>query len=429
MKKRKVTIVSGLQITDNPRVVKEADALSEMGLGVEVLGAIHSPNSLKRINSLLDGRKWIHKPVIDRTSRSWIVGLRNGAVRVGSRIWREAAMRFGIENQRQLGEQTMVLSRVALESRADLYSLHVDASLWTGKVLADKGLPFSLDVEDWYSEDGLPADRVSRPLRLMKRLERQLLNAATYATTTSVSLASALAEEYGSAPLDVVYNSFPSDDRAKIDNLRLDRRNPSTPSIVWFSQTIGPGRGLEGLMDAAAQLTGEFEIHLRGTPRPGYLDTLMARCAKDLRRRVYTHPQVPQQELLSRLMEHDIGFCGELSDCRSRDLTVTNKILEYMRAGLAIVASDTAGQQEVAAKMPSAVSLFRQTDVGALAQSLRRLIESPERLQAAKRAAWSEFDGAFGWEHSKRRIQANVESFFARPARRTASTELSTRRS
>jgi len=54
---------------------------------------------------------------------------------------------------------------------------------------------------------------------------------------------------------------------------------------------------------------------------------------------------VDGDDLLSRIAEHDIGFAGEMPHCRSRDLTVTNKILQYLLAGLAVVASGTAGQR------------------------------------------------------------------------------------
>jgi len=46
--------------------------------------------------------------------------------------------------------------------------------------------------------------------------------------------------------------------------------------------------------------------------------------------------------LLSRIAEHDIGFAGEMKHCRSRDLTVTNKILQYLLAGIAVVAGNMA---------------------------------------------------------------------------------------
>ena len=62
--------------------------------------------------------------------------------------------------------------------------------------------------------------------------------------------------------------------------------------------------------------------------------------------------------MLSRIAEHDIGFAGEQNYCRSRDLTVTNKILHYLLGGLAVIASDTAGQRQIAAQAGEAVRVY-----------------------------------------------------------------------
>ena len=44
---------------------------------------------------------------------------------------------------------------------------------------------------------------------------------------------------------------------------------------------------------------------------------------------MFVHPVVHNDELLSRIAEHDIGFAGEMKYCQSRDLTVTNKIFTF----------------------------------------------------------------------------------------------------
>jgi glycosyltransferase involved in cell wall biosynthesis len=211
-----------------------------------------------------------------------------------------------------------------------------------------------------------------------------------------------------------VHNSFPIAERAQIDEHRRDRISRDVPSLIWFSQTIGPGRGLEALIEALGLLDLPVEVHLRGTPRPGYVEGLLAPLPGHIRQRIRMHDQVPQAELLSRLMEHDIGYCGELSNCLNHDLTISNKAMEYLRAGLALVASDTTGQLEVAGRLPEATSVFKQGDGHSLAEALRPLIADPGRLSRAEQASWAGFEAAFGWEKSKRVIQEQVEAHFSK---------------
>jgi glycosyltransferase involved in cell wall biosynthesis len=242
------------------------------------------------------------------------------------------------------------------------------------------------------------------------------LSGAAYATTTSAALSGALARDYSVAAPHVVYNSFPVRDGCGAGEADTDRIDPSIPSITWFSQTIGPGRGLEALIAALELVPEPFEVHIRGAARPGYREALLAPASQRLRARVHFHDRVSQDELARRLAEHDIGYCGELSDCANRDLTITNKVFEYMRAGLAIVASDTAGQVEIARRAPGSMSLFRQGDVGDLSEKLRELVRTPLALAQAKKASRLALEEHFNWRDQKGTIQGLADAALALPA-------------
>lgn len=409
--KRRIAIVSGFQVINNPRVVKEADALSEMGHDVTVLAAISSLSDLPRIRQITDTRPWRHVPVLDMSDRRPGNRLRQFVMRLSARAAREALQRLGIEHHLQLGQDTGALLKAARKLDADLYSLHLEKSLWVGlKLLAD-GRKVRMDVEDWYTEDGLPADRSKRPLKLMRHAESILLKNAVHSTATSRSMAEALVDAYGCPTPEIIYNSFPTSDRDHLDGQVLDRQDTSLPSITWFSQTIGPGRGLETLVEALPMLPAGVEVHLRGTPRAGYIEHLLADLPSTMKDKVFVHPQVPQSELLSRLSEHDIGYCGELSDCVSRNVTITNKVFEYMRAGHAIVASDTLGQTEVAHMAPNAVRPFAQGDAASLADALGPLVENPAERQVAASASVDALHEHFSWEISKDRLQRQVNGY------------------
>lgn len=408
---RRYVIVSGFQVINNPRVVKEADAIAELGHEVIVLAAIHRAADLPRIEAMVRDRKWQHVPVVNLTERGLPNRLRGIWLRAMARLMREAGQRFGYQHPMQLGYESGSLLRLARKLDADLYSLHLEKALWVGRKLVGDGRTVRIDMEDWYTDDGLPADQAKRPLDMMRRDESFLLNNAVHSTTTSHALAEALVQAYGCPVPEVIHNSFPSGERFETDGRIIDRQDTAIPSITWFSQTIGPGRGLEAFMQAVTMIDAPFEVHLRGTPRPGYMQHLMADLSPELRARIHVHPQVPQEELLSRLGEHDIGYCGELSDCASRHLTITNKVFEYMRAGLAIVASDTAGQKEVAATAPEAVRIFPQGDAVALADMLRPLIEDADVRRSAALASVTALEQHFSWEISKARLQAQVNDY------------------
>jgi len=179
-------------------------------------------------------------------------------------------------------------------------------------------------------------------------------------------------------------------------------RGRAVHSIHWFSQTIGPGRGLEDLFAAAETLPDEFEIHLRGNVG-GYALWLDSVAPKALRSKVFVHAPVSNDDLPERIAEHDIGFAGEVTNIRSRDLTATNKIFQYLQSGLAVVASDTAGQQEVAALSSGAMQLFHSGDRQSVAGQLRLLLSDNAALRQAKEKASVAADNLC-WEREKQKF-------------------------
>jgi glycosyltransferase involved in cell wall biosynthesis len=152
------------------------------------------------------------------------------------------------------------------------------------------------------------------------------------------------------------------------------------------------------LFAALSFLNLNIEIHLRGVVARGCDHWLTRLLPESYRSRVFVHPPVRNAELLSRIAEHDIGFAGEPKSPLSRDVTVTNKILQYLLAGLAVIASDTAGQREIADQATGAITIYPAGDSRALAGVVRGLVLSPERLAAGKQDALSAAKRRFSWE-------------------------------
>jgi glycosyltransferase involved in cell wall biosynthesis len=231
-------------------------------------------------------------------------------------------------------------------------------------------------------------------------------------------MSEALALEYGCPPPMVIYNAFPWSDRESLDGLEKDRPSRAVPSIHWYSQTLGPGRGLEDLVASLPHITHDVRIHLRGNPASGFDSWLTSLVPPRWQDRITFHGLVPEHELLSRISEHDIGFAGEMKYCASRQLTVTNKILHYLLGGLAVVASDTAGQREVAVQAPGAVFLYQGGDPASLAMQLNQLLASSERLRRAQAEALEAARQTFCWErvnqafvsHIKRKLLSSADA-------------------
>jgi glycosyltransferase involved in cell wall biosynthesis len=398
-----IVILTGNHLCNNPRVIKEATTLANAGYSVTVHGGWFDEGLKARDLELRRSLPFEFRPVIDGTQNTFRRFRLRASMKVGTVAHRLA--RF--ESRSQLGYTYTGLS-TASRGAADLYIAHSEGAMAVAEDRLNDGSLVGIDLEDWFSED-LPRDaRKNRPVRLLRKLERKLLTSAVHSACPSRAMSEALAREFGCRRPTVVYNAFLWSDRKCMDGALKDRRDLTLPSIHWFSQTLGRDRGLEDLIAALPLLKHGAEVHLRGKPVTGF-DAWLAKCLPEAwRPRIVVHPLVSNMELLSRIAEHDIGFAGETPSIRSRDLTVTNKILYYLLAGLAVVASETAGQREVAEQASGSVFLYPSGDASALAAVIDEVLGSSDVLRQAKNAALASAERTFCWERQEKALLDSV---------------------
>lgn len=167
MSRGSILILSASPLCRNPRVVKEATTLGAAGYDVTVLTLALSERHQILDLELLQGQPF-RREVIDLSG--W-----RGATRLvqRSRTWlaRKLCSSLGIETAQALGPASALLSR-ARRLSADLTIAHCEIPLWASQQLMQEGRRVAVDLEDWYSEDLLSADRGSRPLNLLRSARR-----------------------------------------------------------------------------------------------------------------------------------------------------------------------------------------------------------------------------------------------------------------
>ncbi len=393
---KKICILTQSHLCRNPRVVKEANAFANAGYQVTILTTFTYADLLEEDLKLIDTEKIAYKGIINM-----IPGKAPKWYRLKERIKRRLAGeligRFRIENAYALGYDYNKNLRAAIREDADLYTCHQEISTVIGCMLIRKGFKVAFDFEDWYSHDLLPAANRTRPIKLLEKSERFALQHAVLNYTTSESLSAALADFAASAHPKVLNNVFPLAERKLMDGKFIDRQSFDLPSIHWYSQTIGPGRGLEFLIETLSMLNTPVQLHLRGNLFGDFKETLTGIFPFDKGHQLYFHPLVPHFELLSRIAEHDIGLAVEEYTPDSRNLTITNKILQYLLAGIVVVATDTDGQKE-AALSSKAVFLFKNKNKASLIAVLEDLLSDKTKLNETKEIALHDATRVYCWE-------------------------------
>lgn len=401
----KILIFIGAHLCTAPRPQKEAETLAAAGHDVTVCGVWFDPELVQRDQALMGQVSYQFHPLIDfrpaqgsRVSR-WLV-------RLQARVARELFQRYRQFSPALLGYGAKAMVRYAQHQQADLNIFHSEAGLWAGATLLKQGYPVGIDFEDWFSQDLLPSACQSRPVDKIAQLEGILMQQCTYKLTTAQGMASAMAAAYQASLPEVIYNTFP-----RQEGVASALQAPSTAlKLHWFSHTIGPGRGLETLFAALPHIETPIEIHLRGN-YPASSQAWMEPLIPEIwRSQLFIHPLVSNQELPHRIAEHDVGLALETPFCQSRNYTVTNKLFQYLLSGLATIATETAGQQEILSQIPAAGCLIPCDDAIALAQAINHYGQHREVLAQAKQAAYRAGQDHYCYEVQSQRLLALCES-------------------
>jgi glycosyltransferase involved in cell wall biosynthesis len=397
--KRRILIITNGQLSRNPRPLKEAQTLGAAGFDVTVL-MVRNHAAGERHDVMLMRDAPFRRECLDL-----VPGFGTGAARVFvRRAQLSVARRIRRQSIHSLGPAQALLAR-ARTLPSDLTIVHNEVPHWVGLRLSDEQRPIAADIEDWHSEDLLPADRAHRPLEVLRENERALLQRAAYTTTTSQALATALHARYGGRVPAVISNSFPLQP--------VPSRNDAAdtpPTFFWFSQTLGPGRGLEAFVEAWSETRRPSRLVLLGEAREAFRADLLARLPPDRRPHISFLALVPPPDLPALIARHDIGLALEEADIPNRNLTITNKILQYLNAGLAIVASDTAGQREVLGHGPDAGVLLRTAGRPAVTATLDALLADRGALRRRQTAARRLAETRYCWEREAPRLLALVEA-------------------
>ena len=220
-----------------------------------------------------------------------------------------------------------------------------------------------------------------------ERVERRYLPDCDYITASSPGIADAYRPLSRVGLPRCVLNVF-----SKMQ--RPSAARPGVPSLpvtlYWFSQVIGPGRGLEDIVRALSRTpAGSAELHLRGSWSPGYEADIRRLAAQFglAPERIVTHPLASPDEMVRRSATYDIGLSLEPGGTENSNLALGNKLFTYLLGGQAVIATNTSAQRWLLDQVPGAAVGYDPGDVDTLTGQLLNWIAHRDKLAAAKRAS------------------------------------------
>ena len=383
-------------------MLKSADALAGAGYDVRVVATSNELWAIEADRDVQSRRNW---PVTIIDYRKGDSGLTYWWTGVRARTSRAAVKTFGVDRTplpvavRAYARAHSELVRAAAAEPADLIYGGTTGAL---AAVAEAGrrthTPYALDLEDFHSGETSGPDATLVDA-LAARVEHAVLPQAAFLTTSSEPIAEAYRDKYGVEP-HIVHNTFP----LPADPPDFTRVDPQKLRVYWFSQTIGPGRGLEDAIVALGQAGVPSELDLRGRSHGDYVGRLERLAgARAPLLRVTHQPPAPPDAMVDLARGYDVGLALEQMVPRNRALSTANKAFTYLLAGVPVVLTNTPGQHGLGEDVGCAGVLVPPGDIDALASVFRQWADDPAMLARAKRAAWDAAVRRWRWDHPRER--------------------------
>lgn len=370
---KNILFLTTSNLVTNPRLVKEMDLAIELGYRVSVISFSFENWSTalnekikERFGSSIElkeipaGRKplfpWLLSTVFQKLNKFFYLFTQNNL----------SVISYALIKRSWLLNNELQKKREAV----DFIVAHNPGSFYPAYVFSkQKNIPFGIDVEDYHAgetNDPIESD-------MIKKMMQTVLPAADYVTAASPLILEKVKEDCITKLnyTETVLNYFDSDEflpPMNIDSKKLQ--------IVWFSQYIDSGRGLEKFIETVKVFPDEVELHLYGELNESFYHDYVSSVSN-----VVVHPALPQKKLHEQLANYDIGLAAEdISVNLNRNICLTNKLLSYFQAGLYILASNTSAQKLFIQQYPEhgIITTLQSEDLKIVMQ---RLIEQKSKLR------------------------------------------------
>ncbi len=403
--KKKILVATTNQPATNPRMMKEYEALREKGYDVKVVYA-HSAEWAYSID-----RQKFHREFFN--TRDFIQAGGNphthSLLFMFSRVFFRACYllaRFApikkIEDW-AISKSSFFIWKKLLQYKADLYIAHYTGALpGIARAAALHHAPFIFDAEDFHRGE---SEYYPKQNELIQKIENRYLPLAAHITAASPLIAEAYNKLYPQVPVTVINNVF---SKKHLQPVRHEK-NSGPLRLFWFSQNVGPNRGLEVVIEAINMLNAPVELYLLGNPKnPFYVHKLKNFVQPPAS--IHLLNPVDPDKVFSVAANYHIGLASEIPHCENRNICLTNKIFTYLLAGNCILASDTAAQKRLIDQYPAIGLLYRYNDARHLAEQIMLLHTNRQLLQQYRTNALQLAATTLNWEAERNKLYKIVEA-------------------
>jgi glycosyltransferase involved in cell wall biosynthesis len=297
--------------------------------------------------------------------------------------------------------------------RPDVWHVHDFTgilALWLGGL--PRRAPLVYDSHELYMELGSAA-RMPAPVRRgLATIEGRMARRARGVITVNQGVAGELARRYGVDPV-VVLNCPPYTEVDVPGSLRSTLRLEGR-QVLLYHGAVSEGRGIEQTVAALPHLPAStvFVVLGNGALVP-WLREQQRR--PELAGRIALHPAVPLSELLSWVVDADLGLSLIAPTELNFVLSTPNKLFECIVAGVPVLASDFPEMRRIVIGEDIG-AVCDPMDPTAIAGAIRELLADPARLAQMRAKARAAARARYNWDAQAEGLLALYRRILAPPS-------------
>jgi glycogen synthase len=260
--------------------------------------------------------------------------------------------------------------------------------------------------------DASPSPRLSRLKQRIARdnfarLERTLIVDADAVIMVSDASAAELASRYGIARPTIVLNTPRySDLSAGSDYLRRRLGVSAEQRLLLLQGGILVGRGLPELVQSLPLLPDDYHLVFLGFNLGTYQEPIRREIRRlRLESRVYLLDALPPEQLGQATASADVGILLLAGHNKNHQLTLPNKLFEYMMAGLPFIANDRPAVGRIVRETGAGLTIPAITPA-AIASGVRDVLDDPIRYQTMRQAGLRAAREKYNWERQAAQLLA-----------------------
>jgi hypothetical protein len=379
----KICLITPGHLASNPRLVKEAMALTGEGIQVHLIFTRYTKYLRDHDAAILAAN-----PTWTYDCRDWTTdSIRSRLNRLFSGLWQ----RLSKKTERQINRHYRWQLRKALQQNADLYIAHNLGALAPAVLAAEKTSGRSgFDLEDFYRYQ-LTDDEEDPRVWQVTAVEDNYIPRVDYLTGAGEPISQRYRQLFNCA-VTSIQNVFPKTPATLFNSLQAP-----VLRICWFSQTIGSNRGLEDAIRAIGLSGVPLEFHLLGEVTPDYRNSLeQLQQASAPACRLFFHPTMAPEAIFPFCAQFDIGLAAEPGFSWNNRLALSNKLFTYIQCGLAVLVSATPAQEAFLQEYPEVGKLYH--DIEEHAAKLAAYHADRQLLAATRQAAFELGQSRLNWE-------------------------------